>query len=51
METFQWKKQKESQFSQKVKYHKSQKLGKECHIKFYKPHISKTHDVNEILPI
>jgi hypothetical protein len=26
---------KESQFSQIVKYHKSYKLGKECHIKFY----------------
>ena len=26
---------KESQFSLKVKYHKSHKLGNECHIKFY----------------
>ncbi len=26
---------KEKQFSPKVKYHKSHKLGKECHVKFY----------------
>jgi hypothetical protein len=35
MKTLSKELEKESQFSPKVKYHTSHKIGKECHVKFY----------------